>query len=59
MTGKEMLKLFLKDGWKIMRIKGSHHQLTKNNQVETIPVHHKELGKKLETVLFKRLKEVK
>jgi len=59
-SGKEMLKRFLKNGWYIIRQKGSHIQIRKNkeNEIlnETIPL-HKELKKGLEKYLFKRLKE--
>jgi len=53
-----MLKKFKKNGWKVIRIRGSHYQLTKGNMFETIPVHqNKDLGKGLEQKLLKRLKE--
>ena len=53
-SGKEMLKLFLKSGWSILRRKGSHVQIGKDGKVETIP-QHKELAKGLEKKLLKRL----
>ncbi len=55
-SGKEMLKLFEKNGWAILRQKGSHVQVGKNGKLETIPM-HKELAKGLEHKLLKRLKE--
>ena len=39
MTGKELIKLLQKNGWKLDRIKGSHHQMTKDGKVITVPVH--------------------
>ena len=60
MTGKQMLKLYIENGWKLLRINGSHHQMAKNGQLETIPIHSgKELNKKTQHTLLKSLKEVK
>ncbi|MBE6111838.1 MAG: type II toxin-antitoxin system HicA family toxin [Peptococcaceae bacterium] len=39
MTGKELLRLLQKHGWKIDRIHGSHHVLKKGNDTITVPVH--------------------
>ncbi len=58
MSGKDMLKLFLKDGWHVLRQKGSHVAIGKNGQVETIPM-HRELAKGTEHGLLKRLKKMK
>jgi predicted RNA binding protein YcfA (HicA-like mRNA interferase family) len=55
-SGKEMLKLYEKNGWIVLRKKGSHFILGKNNERETIPM-HKELKKGLEQYLLKRLEE--
>jgi predicted RNA binding protein YcfA (HicA-like mRNA interferase family) len=54
MSGKEMLRLYLHHGWKLLRQKGSHVQLGKGPERETIPM-HKELKKGLEKRLLKRL----
>lgn len=54
LSGKEILKLYLKHGWEILRQKGSHVQLGKGNERETIPL-HKELKKGLERYLLKRI----
>jgi predicted RNA binding protein YcfA (HicA-like mRNA interferase family) len=54
-SGKQMLKLFEKAGWKILRKKGSHVVIGINDDRETIPM-HKELKKGLESFLLKRLK---
>ena len=46
MSGKEMLKLYLKNGWIKLRQTGSHVRLQKGNLKESIPM-HKELKKVL------------
>ena len=53
-SGKEMLKLFIQNGWIELRQKGSHVIVGKNTERETIPL-HKELKKGLEQALKKRL----
>ena len=58
LSGKEMIKLYQKNGWVILTTKGSHVKLGKNELRETIPV-HSELKKGLEKYLLKRLKEEK
>jgi predicted RNA binding protein YcfA (HicA-like mRNA interferase family) len=58
-SGKEMLKKFLKAGWTVERIKGSHHFVTKGDAFDTIPVHSKDIGKGLERKLLKKLEETK
>jgi predicted RNA binding protein YcfA (HicA-like mRNA interferase family) len=55
-SGKEMLKLFLKAGWQVLRQRGSHVTVGKHGQVETIPM-HRELAKGTEHGLHKRLKK--
>lgn len=55
LSGKEMLKLFQKAGWKLLRSKGSHIIVGKGSSRETIPM-HKELKKGLELYLLKRIK---
>jgi predicted RNA binding protein YcfA (HicA-like mRNA interferase family) len=44
MSGKDMLKAYEEAGWKVLRQKGSHVQVGKDQLRETIPM-HKELGK--------------
>jgi predicted RNA binding protein YcfA (HicA-like mRNA interferase family) len=40
MKGKELIKLFLKNGWELNRINGSHHIMVKDNERSVpIPVH--------------------
>ena len=54
MSGKDMLRLYEKAGWHVLRQKGSHVQLAKAELRETVPM-HKELSKGLEKYLLKRL----
>jgi mRNA interferase HicA len=57
LSGKEMVKLFEKAGWKTIRQKGSH--LTMRNPdgaAWTIPL-HRELDKGMEYACLKKLKE--
>lgn len=53
-SGKEMLKLYLKAGFVIDRQKGSHITVSKGNKKQTIP-NHKELHKGTEQDLLKFL----
>lgn len=39
MTGKELIKLLKKNGWRLDRIKGSHHILIKEKLTLSVPVH--------------------
>ncbi len=59
LTGKEMLKLYKKHGWRIVRQKGSHYQLKKTlngvDKLQTIPVHSGDLKKGLEQRLLKEI----
>lgn len=55
-SGKEMLRRFLADGWVIIRQKGSHVIVGKGFRRETIPVHgNKDLKAGLEKKLLKNL----
>ena len=54
LSGKEMVRLYEKHGWVVLRQKGSHVQLGKQNERETVPWHG-ELKKGLERKLLKRL----
>lgn len=49
-----MVKLFVRQGWSVLRQKGSHVILAKGLARETVPM-HKELKKGLEKHLLKRL----
>lgn len=54
MTGKELLRLLERNGWKLDRISGSHHIMVKESKTLSVPVHgNKDLGKGLLTKLMK------
>ena len=47
MTGREVIRALLRRGWRVVRIRGSHHLLEKAGQQAgvTVPVHgKKDLG---------------
>jgi Predicted periplasmic or secreted lipoprotein len=54
MKDRELLKLFLKNGWYEVRITESHHILEKDGQTVSIPVHGKDMKKGLEAALLKK-----
>ena len=56
LSGKEMLTLYLKNGWHKISQKGSHVKVGKGNLREIIPI-HQELKKGTESALLKRLEE--
>lgn len=57
-SGKEMLRRFIKAGWIVVRQSGSHAILAKNDLRETIPIHgNKDLKKGLEKKLLKTLEQ--
>jgi predicted RNA binding protein YcfA (HicA-like mRNA interferase family) len=41
MDGRELIKLLNKHGWKLDRVKGSHHIMIKNKKTLSVPVHGK------------------
>lgn len=54
-SGKELVKLLKKAGWKLDRVNGSHHIMVKGNKTATVPVHaNRSLGKGLEAKLLKQ-----
>lgn len=57
LSGKELVKLYKKHGWKLDRIKGSHYIMrNKNGEIMPIPVHgNRSLKKGLESALLKKL----
>lgn len=54
MKDKDLLKLFLRNGWRIKRINGSHYILEKDSQIETIPIHGKDVPTGLLNSILKR-----
>ena len=53
-TGKEVVKLLKKNGWQVVRIKGSHYVMKKDGKTEIIPVHKTDLPPGLLTAILKR-----
>lgn len=54
LSGKDVLRLYEKDGWTVLRQKGSHVIVGKGGERETIPM-HKELKRGLQKSLLKRI----
>ena len=54
MKGKEMLRLLEKNGWSVVRIKGSHHILKKGEKIITVPVHNTDLPVGLANAILKQ-----
>lgn len=38
-SGKKLAEILRKRGWQLVRIKGSHHQYTKDGVTVSIPIH--------------------
>ena len=54
LTGKDMVKLLLDNGFVERRVNGSHHQLYKDGVRITVPIHgNQDLGKGLERKILK------
>lgn len=46
LNGREIIKIFAKDGWQMVRQRGSHMILVKEGQIATLSVpDHKEVAK--------------
>jgi predicted RNA binding protein YcfA (HicA-like mRNA interferase family) len=57
LSGREMLKLLTEHGWRVIRIRGSHHNMNKEGSkvVLTVPVHGKKALKMgTQTTLLKQ-----
>jgi predicted RNA binding protein YcfA (HicA-like mRNA interferase family) len=57
LSGKEMLRLYERNGWEVLRQRGSHVRVKKGPEFESIPM-HKELKSGMESRLLKRLQEI-
>lgn len=58
LSGKQLLKLYLEQGWLLDRVNGSHHILKKGDNTAVVPVHgNRDLAKGLERALLKQLNE--
>ena len=44
MKGKELVKLLEQNGWKLDRIRGSHHIMIKGSKTVSVPVHNTDIG---------------
>lgn len=54
MRDKDLLKALQNAGWRVIRINGSHHILQKGDQIETIPIHGKDVPTGLLNKILKR-----
>lgn len=55
MNGKQVIKKLEQNGWKVLRILGSHYRLGKESNRTTVPVHgSKDLGKGLVAAIEKQ-----
>lgn len=45
MNGKKVIKILEAQGWKVVRVNGSHFRLKKGTLCTTVPIHgHRDLG---------------
>lgn len=54
MKDKDLLKALQKNGWKVVRVHGSHHILQKGDKTETLPIHGKDVPTGLLNAILKR-----
>jgi len=56
MQSRELIKLLLADGWRLKRVRGSHHQFVHPTRPGTVTVPHpkKDLGVGLVKVICKQ-----
>ena len=55
MTGASMVRLLKQLGWRVTRIRGSHHHLVRGGDTIIVPVHgKKELARGLEAAILKK-----
>lgn len=48
MNGKQIIKLLESAGWRVVRVRGSHHMLQKNAKTVPVPIHGtKDIGQDL------------
>lgn len=55
MKDTELIKLLQSRGFEVIRIKGSHHIMKKDNMIEVIPVHNRDVPKGLLLKILKRI----
>lgn len=54
MKDKDLLKLLKQNGWKVVRIHGSHHVLQKGSETEVVPIHGRDVPTGLLNTILKR-----
>ena len=54
MKDRDLLKKMQQDGWKVVRVKGSHHVLQKGSKTEVVPIHGKDVPTGLLNTILKR-----
>ena len=54
MKDKDLMKKLLQDGWLLVRINGSHHVLQKEDRIEVVPVHGKDVPRGLLEKILER-----
>ncbi|MGV8120639.1 MAG: type II toxin-antitoxin system HicA family toxin [Candidatus Xenobiia bacterium LiM19] len=60
MTGKQMIALYRKNGWTLIRIgKDSHYYMKKGGHIEPVPYHGHQLRNSLEKHLLNVMRKVK
>ena len=50
----DLLKLLQQNGWRLVRINGSHHVMQKGGATEVIPIHGKDVPTGLLNAILKR-----
>ena len=54
MKDKDLLKLLMQNGWKLDRVKGSHHVLKKDGMTEVIHIQGQDVPTGLLNAILKR-----
>ena len=54
MKDKDLMKKLLQDGWLLVRINGTHHVLQKEDRIEVVPVHGKDVPRGLLEKILER-----
>ena len=54
MKDKDLLKLFLRNGWQEVGVRGSHHKVRKGDRTEIIPIHGTDVAPGLLNAILKR-----
>ena len=54
MRDRDLIKVLRENGWKLERVRGSHHVMKKGEKTEIVPVHGKDVPKGLLQKILKR-----